>query len=125
MTDLGLNTRTFIKSLKRVGNIMSPTRFKLKFHYRHLYAVEQCIYIKPQAREVRIYSYFSRQIGSYLKMFYQKAIGLIFAPSLDIDILYLCSTECIDKCTRKACISDKRHVEVDGCTAYLITIGKL
>lgn len=75
MTNLGLNIRTFIKSLKRVGNIMSPTRFKLKFHYLHIYAVEQCIYIKPQARDVRINSYISRLIGFYLEIFITKLLA--------------------------------------------------
>ena len=50
---------------------------------------------------------------------------LILTPTLDANVVQLDIAEGIDECRRKATVGDERHVEVDGSTTNLVSVGEL
>ena len=50
---------------------------------------------------------------------------LILTPTLDANVVQLDIAEGIDDCRRKATVGDERHVEVDGSTTNLVSVGEL
>ena len=50
---------------------------------------------------------------------------LILRPALDCDAFYRHVAESADEGAGKATVRDERDVEVDGGTAYLVTVGQL
>ena len=52
-------------------------------------------------------------------------ILLILSPRLDAQIVYRHRAEGVNKGTGQTRIGDKRNIEVDGCTAYLVAIAQL
>ena len=50
---------------------------------------------------------------------------LILTPTLDANVVQLDIAEGIDECRRKATVGDEGHVEVDGSTTNLVSVGEL
>ena len=64
---------------------------------------------------------YARHITTLLLIIYL----LILIPALDLDLVYAHSAECTDEGSCETRVGDEWNIEVNGCSADVISIGQL
>ena len=71
----------------------------------------------------------SKIVGQCLKLFLVGCLAdlryylSILLPALDVEVIELHGAESVDESRCQTCVGDEWHVEVDGCTANLISVA--
>lgn len=72
----------------------------------------------------------SKMVGKCLKLFLVGCLAdlwyylLILLPALDVEFVELHGAESVDEGRCQTCVGDEWYVEVDGCTANLISVAQ-